>query len=57
LLAADLEVEFKRQIEDLSTPPNAPSTVEGKGFDDPLIGPEPDGGRLLAEAAAQVKKR
>ncbi len=29
--------ELKKAIEDWSTPPNAPSTVAEKGFNDPLI--------------------
>ena len=57
LLAADLEFALKRSVEDFSDPPNADSTVAAKGFNDPLVGEGSDGGRLVAEAAAQVSKR
>jgi hypothetical protein len=56
-LAAHLESELKRSIEDFSSPPNADSTVASKGFNDPLIGEGADGGRIYDEAAAQVLKR
>ena len=56
-LAATLELEAKRAIEAFSSPANAPSTIKGKGFDDPLIGKGADGGRLLAQVAARVSKR
>ena len=57
LLAAKLEADLKQSVESFSTPGNAPSTIEKKKFDDPLVGPESDGGRLVAEAAAAVTKR
>jgi hypothetical protein len=57
LLAGKLEADLKQSVENFSTPGNAPSTIATKGFDDPLVGPESDGGRLVAEAAAAVTKR
>ena len=36
-LARILAAEMKAQIESLRTPPNAPSTVKRKGFNNPLI--------------------
>ena len=56
-LAAHLEQRAKSAIEAFSDPPNAVSTIKGKGFDDPLIGKGPNGGRLLAQVAARVSKR
>ena len=57
LLAGDLEFALKRSVEDFSDPENAPSTVDDKGFNDPLVGAGADGGRLVREAAAAVTKR
>lgn len=57
LLAADLEAALKQSVEAFNNPGNADSTIESKGFDDALVGAGPDGGRLVAEAAAQVSKR
>ena len=56
-LAALLEQRAKSAIEGFADPPNAESTVRQKGFQDPLIGKGPDGGRLLAQVAARVSKR
>jgi len=56
-LAADLELALKRSIEEFNNPPNAESTVDQKGFNDPLVGAGADGGRLVTEAAAGVLKR
>jgi hypothetical protein len=56
-LAALLEQRAKSAIEGFADPRNADSTIKGKGFDDPLIGKGPDGGRLLAQVAALVSKR
>lgn len=56
-LAADLEAALKQSVEDFTNPPNAPSTIATKGFDDPLVGAGGDGGRLVAQAAAAVTKR
>jgi hypothetical protein len=32
-----MQAEVKQAIIDMDTPPNAPSTIRAKGFDDPLI--------------------
>lgn len=55
--AADLELALKRSIEDFSTPANADSTADAKGFNDPLIGEGADGGRIYDQAAAKVLTR
>ena len=52
-LASRLEDAVVAVIVELQDPPNAPSTVAQKGFDDPLIGAGPDGGRLVAEVASR----
>lgn len=56
-LAAELERLAKQAVRDFSTPGNAQSTIDRKGFDNPLVGAGPDGGRLVSELAAAVSKR
>lgn len=36
-MAFSLVKDYKKNIEDIKTPHNAPSTIRRKGFDDPLI--------------------
>jgi hypothetical protein len=55
-LANELGATLKGNIIAFSTPPNAPSTEAQKGFNNPLIGPGADGGRLLAQASARVRR-
>lgn len=55
-LAPVLERELQQSIRDFSDPPNAPSTIAQKGFNDPLIG-KGDGGRILRHAGAKVRPR
>jgi hypothetical protein len=47
--------ELKEQVRAFDDPPNAPSTVAKKGFDDPLIGV--GGGRILDGATAVARPR
>jgi len=56
-LAATLRDGLKQAVRDYSAIPNAESTIDRKGFDDPLVGAGADGGRIVAEANAMVKKR
>lgn len=56
-LADELREGGKQFIRDLSDPPNADSTIDQKGFDNPLVGVGSDGGRLVAEFNAEVKER
>lgn len=53
-IARRLEMEGKQAVRDFASPANAPSTIAGKGFDDPLVGKGADGGRLVREFAAAV---
>lgn len=51
---AEQEAEWLREaVRGLDNPPNAPSTVDRKGFNDPLIGSGGDGGRILAGVGAK----
>ena len=52
-----LQDELKRAVREFSNPPNARSTIRGKGFDDPLIGAGSDGGRILRWAGARRRRR
>lgn len=56
-LADELRDGLQQAIREYNEEPNAPSTVAKKGFNDPLIGEGADGGRIVAEANAQVSKR
>ena len=52
-LASRLEDAVVAVIVELQDPPNAQSTIDKKGFDDPLIGAGSEGGRLVAEVASR----
>ncbi len=52
-LASRLEDAIVAVIVELQDPPNAQSTIDKKGFDDPLIGAGSEGGRLVAEVASR----
>jgi hypothetical protein len=52
-LADELQVELQRSVSAFSDPPNAPSTIERKLRNDPLV----DTGEMLAQAAARVKRK
>ena len=57
-LASRLEDAVVAVIVELQDPPNAQSTIDQKGFDDPLIGAGSEGGRLVAEGSpAELKAR
>lgn len=55
-LAGVLEYGLRVAI-DRAAPANAPSTVEKKGFDDPLRGDDQTGDRLFEGARAEVRTR
>jgi hypothetical protein len=48
-LASRMRDHLRSEVLDLSDPPNAESTIDQKGFDDPLVGAGADGGRLVRE--------
>lgn len=52
-LAAEVQAELQRSVSAFSDPPNAPSTVERKGRNDPLV----DTGEMLNQAAAHVVRK
>lgn len=52
-LAVLLESTHRQTVVNLSDPPNAASTIEKKGADDPLVGAGSNGGRLVRELASQ----
>ena len=56
-LASTMQAGLRETVLGLSDPPNAASTIEKKGFDDPLVGVGPDGGRLVSELASQRIRR
>jgi hypothetical protein len=58
-LAAFLGPELQRWVADMHTPPNAPSVIARKGFDDPLRGPSRpslgvEGDRIWRYASARL---
>lgn len=56
-LAELLRAGGKQAVYALDSPSNAPSTIDQKGFDNPLVGAGADGGRLVAEFNAEVSER
>lgn len=54
--AGRLEIALRGEVLDLHDPPNAPSTIERKGFDDPLVGAD-GSGRLVRELASRRVRR
>lgn len=53
ILGSVMEKDLKEVIEDWSTPPNAPLTIELKGFNNPLIETE----KMLNSIESKVAKR
>lgn len=50
------EADWLREaVLQLSSPPNADSTIDRKGFDNPLVGPGADGGRIVAGVGSSYK--
>lgn len=52
ILGQKAETDAKKQIVDLKTPPNAPSTIARKGSSNPLI----DTGRMLATVRHKINR-
>ena len=54
-MGMEIKAELRLSINELVSPPLAPSTIAAKGFDKPLIGGGPSGGRMRDSVDFVVK--